>query len=304
LLDAILVGYSGGVKRLFGERTPLERQLPKNIGILYNSLAMEDKSPPSDTITFLGTGGARFMMINQFLASGGLWLNLDGTEILLDPGPGCIVQTTKRKLKADKLKAIILSHRHLDHSADINIMVEAMTQGGFNRHGWLFAPADALGTESVIFSYLKDYLEGIEVLREGQSYLIGNISFTTPIRHIHGVETYGMIFKTNKHTFSYISDTRYFDGLCKSYGGELLIINVLRLEPIEPESPLDHLSVPDAEHIITELKPKVAILTHFGMTMWRAKPWEVAQRLSQETGVKVIAARDGMKFDLSRLDNT
>ncbi len=126
--------------------------MQRNTGILYNSLAMEGKSPPSDSITFLGTGGARFMMISQFLASGGLWLSLDGTELLLDPGPGCIVQSTKRKLRADKLSAIILSHRHLDHSADVNIMVEAMTQGGFNQHGWLFAPADALETEPVIFS--------------------------------------------------------------------------------------------------------------------------------------------------------
>jgi len=38
------------------------------------------------------------------------------------------------------------------------------------------------------------------------------------------------------------------------------------------------------------------------MGMWRAKPWEIAQRLSQETGVKVLAARDGMKFELSQLD--
>jgi hypothetical protein len=60
--------------------------------------------------------------------------------------------------------------------------------------------------------------------------------------------------------------------------------------------------VADVEHIITELKPKVAILTHFGMGMWRAKPWEVAQRLSQETGGRVLAARDGMKFELSQLD--
>jgi len=30
------------------------------------------------------------------------------------------------------------------------------------------------------------------------------------------------------------------------------------------------------------------------------KHWETAERLSQETGVKVIAARDGMRFDLSR----
>ena len=268
---------------------------------------MEDKSPSSDIITFLGVGGARFMIINQFLATGGLWLNLSGTEILIDPGPGCIVQTTKRKLKAEKLSAIILSHRHLDHSADINIMVEAMTQGGFKRHGQLFAPADSLETEPVIFSYLKGYLDGVELLEEGKSYSVGNISFTTPIRHIHQVETYGMVFRTAKHTFSLITDTRYFDGLCQHYGGELLIINMVFLEPRPPtDSPLtptDHLSVPDAEHIITELKPKVAILTHFGMSVWRAKPWKIAEKLSEKTGVRVIAARDGMKFDLSQLDS-
>lgn len=260
---------------------------------------MEKESPPENTIIFLGSGGARMMITTQVLASGGIWLSLGGTELLLDPGPGSIVQSTKRKLRANNLSAIILSHRHLDHSADVNIMVEAMAQGGFNRHGWLFAPADALDNEPVIFSYLKSYLDGIEVLKEGKSYSIDNVSFTTPIRHVHPVETYGMVFKAAGHTFSYIADTRYFDGLCRSYSGELLIMNVLLVEAREG---IDHLSVVDAEHIIRELKPKVAILTHFGMTIWRAKPWEIAEKLSQQTGVRVMAARDGMRFDLSQLD--
>jgi len=241
------------------------------------------------------------MITTQILASGGLWLNLGGTEILIDPGPGCIVQSTKRKLKADKLSAIILSHRHLDHAADTNIMVEAMTQSGFKRHGWLLAPSDALDTEPVIFSYLKNYLEGIKVLEEGKSYSIGNVSFTTPVRHIHPVETYGMRFNAAGHTFSYIADTRYFEGLSHHYDSELLIINVVFFEP---RPTIDHLSLSDAERIIKEIKPRVAILTHFGMTMWRAKPWEIVPKLSEETGVKVLAARDGMKFDLSQLDES
>ncbi len=275
---------------------------------------MTDKNPPGETITFLGTGGARFMIISQILATGGLWLNLNGTEILVDPGPGCIVQTTKRKLDAEKLSAIILSHRHLDHSADVNIMVEAMTRGGHNRHGRLFAPADALDDEPVIFSYLKERLDGVEILKEGKSYSVGNLSFSTPVRHVHLVETYGMVFKTAGHTFSYIADSRYFDGLCQHYGGELLIINVVFLEPrlLDPQMgeadnrqfPGDHISVPDAERIIKKLKPRVAILTHFGMSMWRAKPWQIAEKLSEKTGVKVIAARDGMTFDLAQIDSS
>jgi ribonuclease BN (tRNA processing enzyme) len=235
----------------------------------------------------------------QLLASGGIWLNLNGTEILVDPGPGCIVQSTKRKLKANKLSAIILSHRHLDHSADVNIMIEAMTKGGFEPRGRLFAPADALETEPVIFSYLRGFLEGIEILQEGGSYSVGNVSFETPLRHLHPVETYGIVFKTDQHTFAYIADSRYFDGLWQKYLGELLIINVVLLEP----RPIDHLSVPDAERIISEIKPKIAILTHFGMGMWRARPWDITQRMTEKTGIRVIAARDGMKFDLAQLED-
>lgn len=59
---------------------------------------------------------------------------------------------------------------------------------------------------------------------------------------------------------------------------------------------LYHLSIADVKEIVTTLKPKVTILTHFGMTMIKAQPRKVAERLSQETGLKIIAAGDGMKF--------
>jgi phosphoribosyl 1,2-cyclic phosphodiesterase len=125
------------------------------------------------------------------------------------------------------------------------------------------------------------------------------VEFATPVRHLHSVETYGLVFQTKTHSFSYIADTRYFDALTRSYSGELLIINVVRLESGHP---WEHLSVADAETIIGAIKPKAALLTHFGMTMWRAKPWEVATQLSTRTGVRVIAARDGMTFDLASLE--
>ncbi len=253
----------------------------------------------TETITFLGTAGARFVVTKQLLASGGAWLNFGGTEILLDPGPGCLVHSVKRKLDASKLKAIILSHKHLDHSGDINVMIEAMTEGGLKQRGMLFVPSDALGQDAVVLQYVRNYLNGVAILSEGSSYSIGGVSFETPVRHVHPVETYGLIFRTPRHTISWISDTRYFDGLSSYYRGELLVINVVMLEPRDD---VDHLSVPEARKIIEVVRPKIAILTHFGMSVWRAKPWEVAQNMSEATGIKVIAARDGMKFDLSKLD--
>lgn len=250
-----------------------------------------------DTITFLGTGGARVMVAQQIVASGGLWMDLGGTEILFDPGPGCIVQAAKRKLNPRKLAAIFLSHKHLDHSGDINVMIEAMTDGGLRKRGLVFAPRDALEDDPVILRYLRSFPEDIVVLKEGKTYQVGGVTLEIPLRHQHPVETYGAIFKTAEHTFSYIVDTRYFEALIQAYRGELIIMNVVRLEP----SPYDHLSLPDARRIITELRPRAAILTHFGMTIWRARPWELAKQLSEETGVRVMAARDGMRLDLAEL---
>jgi len=178
-------------------------------------------------------------------------------------------------------------------------MIEAMTDGGTKKRGTVFAPSDALNQDPVILSYLRSYPENIQVLTEGGSYTINDVSFRTPVRHKHSVETYGFIFRTPRHTFSWITDTRYFEDLAGHYEGDLLVINVVRLAL---GAPLDHLSLPDARSIIERLRPKAAILTHFGMTMWRAKPWELAEKLTQETGITVIAARDGLKFDLAELE--
>ncbi len=256
--------------------------------------------PRDDSITFLGTGGARIMVAHQFLASGGLWLSLSGKNLLVDPGPGCIVQVNKRKLRAETLDAVILSHRHLDHSGDVNVMIEAMTGGGFRGKGKFYAPADAFGPEPVMFSYLRKFLDEVITLEEGGKYELDGMKFETPLRHVHPVETYGLLFHAGGRSIAYITDTRYFEGVLKAYKkADLLIINVVLTEP---KPTVDHLTLAEAEKIIAAIKPKAAILTHFGMTVWRAHPWEVAEAMTGRTGVRVIAARDGMVFHLPDLD--
>ena len=94
-------------------------------------------------IKFLGTAGARIVMIKQLRSSGGLWLNLEDTRILIDPGPGSLVRCLKSRPRLDptQLDAIILTHKHLDHSGDVNVMIEAMTGGGFKKKGSFFCPS-------------------------------------------------------------------------------------------------------------------------------------------------------------------
>jgi len=253
-------------------------------------------------IKFLGTAGARFVVMKQLRASGGIWLNLDDTNILIDPGPGSLIRclSSKPRLNPENLDAIVLTHRHLDHANDVNIMIEAMTNGGFKKKGAVFAPSDALGKDPVIFSYILDYVERVEILKEGGKYRVGNIFLETPVKHVHGVETYGLNIYGKKLSVSLVSDTKYFEGLEDYYKGDVLILNVVRLEEKEG---IDHLSLKDAEKIIEKNKPSLSILTHFGMTMLRAKPWEIADRLSKKLGVKVVAANDGMLINLDEYAN-
>jgi ribonuclease BN (tRNA processing enzyme) len=245
------------------------------------------------SILFLGTAGARVTVFKQIMASGGLWVEASGARILIDPGPGSLVQIAKRKLDPAKLHGIILTHRHLDHSADMNTMIEAMAEGGFRKRGVVLCPADALDDDPVVLRYAREYVQEIRILKAHTDYQFGELKVTSGPRHIHPVECYGLIFHTAAGEVALVADTRYFPGLAQEYRSDYMIVNVVLMEPREG---VDHLSIPEAAQLIAAARPRKAIITHFGMTVWRAKPWELAQRLSEETGVPVAAARDGMRF--------
>ncbi len=253
-------------------------------------------------IKFVGTAGARFVVAKQLRSSGGLWFSLQGVNLYMDPGPGALLRalSSKPKLDPTKLDGILLSHKHLDHSGDINVMIEAMTEGGYAPKGVLFAPQDALEQDPVIFHYVRTYVDQIQILREKSTYTLGDLNFSTAGRHQHSVETYGINFHLPEVTLSYITDTKFYPELLSQYPGEILMMNVVLLTEV-PDKKIDHLSLVDVKRILEQTKAKAVVLTHFGMRMLQAKPWEVAEQLSVESGKKVIAARDGMTLDIEEL---
>ena len=254
-----------------------------------------------DKIKFFGTAGARFVVTRQLRKSGGIWITLDDTNILVDPGPGSLVAilNSRPKMNPRELEGIILTHRHLDHSNDVNIMIEAMTNGGWDKKGSLIAPNEALNEDPVVLKYVRNYVEKIITLKELTEYKIGNVKISSSSKLVHhGSECYGLNLIGSKHTISFISDTGYFDDIEKDFIGDILIMNVVRVN----DSPkIDHLSVKDAEKIILKIKPRITILTHFGMTMIKAKPWEIAEKLTKKLGLKVIAANDGIQINLDNI---
>lgn len=247
------------------------------------------------SVTFLGTGGGRMVVLNQMRKSGGFWLKIDSANILHDPGPGSLLMMHQLGLRPRDLDAIILSHRHIDHSNDVNVVTEAMTGGGFTPRGHLIAPSDCLYSDPVILQYVRPFVE-INEIKKGMEIIIKDINMMFPVENMHPVETYGVIHTCKTWRLGYIPDTEYFPGLAEAYKGvDYLIVNVVRMTT---DKRIRHLNMDEASKLIGMIKPKMALLTHFGLQVLKSSPELQAKLISEETGVKVIAAQDGMTVDL------
>ncbi|HYD41198.1 MAG TPA: MBL fold metallo-hydrolase [Anaeromyxobacter sp.] len=261
-------------------------------------MASEPGSP--GTLKFLGTAGARFTVATQARHSGGLVWSLGGVVLWVDPGPGALVRALSSRPKLDpaKVDALLLTHPHLDHVGDATAVVEAMTGGGFRRRGTLLAPRSALVDEPVVFRYAQGFVARREHLEPGGRYALGPaLTVVTPLAHDHGIETYGYRLEAPGFTAAHVVDTYWMDELVVAYAGvDLLLVNTTRRAGRDPR--YKHLGADDAERLAAAIRPRLCVLTHFGMQLPPARAQEVALEISARTGVATLAARDGWRLEL------
>ncbi|MBT5022230.1 MBL fold metallo-hydrolase [Candidatus Woesearchaeota archaeon] len=245
-------------------------------------------------ITFLGTGGGRNVVASQELATGGIVLNLNNTQFHLDPGPGSAAYARKYKIDYKKTSVILASHHHIDHANDVNLVIDAITNGRIKKKGHYICNQNA--QDNVLTKYHKDALEKISVLnKKSKPILIDGvkISATETKNHDEGI---GFKFKTANFCIGYISDTAYSSAIANQFKGcNVLIIN--NGAPFKKKFK-QHFSSEDSVNTIKKIKPKLAILTHFGNSMIQAKPIYEAREIQKQTGTQVVAAYDGMILDL------
>ena len=88
-----------------------------------------------------------------------------------------------------------------------------------------------------------------------------------------------------------VSDTRYFPGLVDAYKGvDVLILNVVFYER---HHGVDHLCIDDAIELIRAIAPKRAVLTHFGITLLKEKPYQLEKQMQNGLAMHVSLAYDG-----------
>ncbi|MFH1403124.1 MAG: MBL fold metallo-hydrolase [Candidatus Altiarchaeota archaeon] len=247
-----------------------------------------------DSITFLGTGGGRFVLLTQKRYSGGIWLELGGVRVVVDPGPGSLVRALEFKFDPGTLDAVFSSHMHLDHYNDVEVMVEAMTHGLGRKKGLLVLQKD-------VVEYISEYhRKSVETItpEPGELFHVKGLSVRAlpTLRH---ADSLGFRFNTSSGAVTYSGDTAYGKEVVEGYAGSrILILNTIFPSGSRART---HLCTDDAVEIAGEVRPELLVITHFGVRMLGRDPEREAERISGETGVRTVAARDGMRINVGTL---
>lgn len=222
-------------------------------------------------------------------------LQVDENQFHIDPGPNSLKNASQNGINLRANTALLVSHSHLNHSNDVNAVIDAMTYSGFDKKGVLVSNKTVVnGNESCspsLLPYYRNFLERFIVLEAGQRVGINEIEVLA-LKTKHSEQAIGFKFFTPYFTLSYSSDTKYFPELIEEYkNSNILILNVPYLKKEEAK---DNLCIEDAIKIVKGVNPRLAIIQHFGIEMVKGDPLYQVREIQKASGVQTIAAKDGM----------
>ena len=252
-------------------------------------------------ITFLGTGGGRFATVYQVRHTGGIYIEA-GANIHLDPGPGAVINLNRLGIDPASTDGVLVSHCHPDHYADAEVLIEGMTRCNFSHRGLVAGSRSVIEGANdhgpAISAYHKRIVSECLSLSPGERFRVGPLEvLTTPTCH-SDAEGIGFQFLTRDGIISYVSDSELVDEVIAAHkGARVLIMCVTR--PLGTRVRY-HMSTEDAAVLASEIRPDVAVLTHFGSKCVHEGTEKQARYVQEESGIRAIAAEDFMRLSVMK----
>lgn len=259
-------------------------------------------------LIFLGTGAGDEGMLLQLVRTSCIYCELDGVKFLIDPGPGSLTNLKNNKINIFDLNGMFISHPHPDHYTDANVILDAFKKEGT----FLVAEETCLKGNQDFFPCISKFHQSLPSrvfpMSADETVEISNLKITS-VGSEHYSPCVGFTIEGTRK-ISYAADGLYTEENCKKFkNSEILILNTFI--PFKSEADQEyysnkkhvvlHMSVEDAIEIVKIAKPKLAIIQHFSKKFLEANPEKQAEIIKKSTGIKTVAAKDGMKIDLKNL---
>lgn len=250
--------------------------------------------PTMTKLTFLGTGGGRFSTLFQARGTGGLYLEDGAARLHIDPGPGALLKLHGAGLDPTDTTGVLVTHAHLDHCNDANLLIEGMTRGGTERRGFLCGSVSVVegyaGQPPVVTPHHRELCATVHVAKPGGNARVSGVRVEFLATDHRDPTNVGFKFHTSGGVLTYYTDSILRDDLVKPIEGtRVLVLGVTR--PRGAPIP-GHLTTDDAAAIADRVRPELLVLTHLGLKVLRGGPDGEASYVQDKTGVPTVAARD------------
>jgi phosphoribosyl 1,2-cyclic phosphodiesterase len=248
------------------------------------------------SLRFLGTGGGRFTTIYQARSTGGCLLEA-GLRVHIDPGPGALLRARQEGEDPTATRAVLVTHAHPDHYSEAEVAVEGMTKGGTVKRGTVVGSKSVIegtDTHDAVFSrYHKDRPSEFFAVAPGDNFKLGTVSVrATPSKHSDDT-TVGFRFTTGEGVIGYLADTALEETVVAAHrGSRVLVLPATRPRHSRIEW---HLCSEDIVAVLKAVRPEIALLNHLGLKMVRSGPEKEAAWIEEQSGVRTVAAFDGMR---------
>lgn len=239
-------------------------------------------------ILFLGTAGDSFVLSKQQRLAGGIIIQAENTKIHLNPGPGALIASQNNDIR--NTTAVVVTDNSFMHMHDANAILDIMTLGGFDTKGILLVSKSAAET---ISQQYKNAVEKTIILQEGARIECNNVQIEAVTIKNKDPDAVGLKIITPTFSLGYTGKTKYFAKLKEI----LKDVEILIIELTSVNESKEGLCVAEAQQVIADIKPQLAVLTNFGIEVLKEDILQLTRTLYKQTGIQIIATKDGFTFD-------
>jgi hypothetical protein len=211
--------------------------------------------------------------LNNNRTSAGVILDIDNSQILLDPGIGTIVRASQLNIDIQRTNIMLISSTESVYCNDINAVIE------HSKDLHLICPKPLLDHDKSILTstHAKD-LKIISLNPEDTRQTnIKNIDIEA---QYNKSEALSFKITTSKYVLGYITKAKYTKPFVDSFKNSNILI--ISLHQLKHEKNSKYLDFEEITEMIREVNPELVILTGFSKKVIELDPLDISRKIKQE----------------------